>query len=46
MASRVSTERYDVMGARRSARRLAVVWGECRSGLRFSLCSIVDRRDS
>ncbi len=34
MARRVSTERYEVIGARSRARRFAVVCGECRSGLR------------
>jgi hypothetical protein len=36
MARRVRTERYDVIGATRSARRFAVVWGVCRSGLGVS----------
>jgi hypothetical protein len=34
MARSVRTELYDVIGASRSASTLAVVCGECRSGLR------------
>jgi hypothetical protein len=37
MARRVRTERYDVIGASKRARRLAVVWGVWRSGLVVSL---------
>jgi len=44
IARRVRTERYDVIGATRRARRFAVVCGVCRSGLGVS--SAFHKRDS
>ncbi len=44
MAMRVRTERYELMGASRRAKRLAVAAGECSSGLRSARVS--RQRDS